>query len=349
MKLHIFNPGHDAALANGNKYFTPPHAARQLMADMGYLPAVWAEDGDAVLVENVDAAREQARHIGRRLHRVSFVAPESLRSLRNIEQICPWGWDSQIVFKLARWGVDRSLMPSDDRLSAIRALSSRATAIKLLPKVSTDEKAWMVESTAEFGEKLSQLGSVVAKEPWSSSGRGVRYITSGTLTPQIENWLSRVIETEGGIAVEPYYNKVVDFGMEFTLQGGECKYVGLSVFNTQNGFYTGNIIAKEELKQWFLTKYVALSELERIRTELLTHLSATFGKAYSGPVGVDMMVYSDAESRLHIHPMVEINLRRTMGHVAISLQKTLIGDSETMNVEYRNNRYKLRITKNKSK
>lgn len=349
MKLHIFNPGHDTALANGSKYFTPPHAARQLMADMGYLPALWADDGDAVLVENAEAARQQARHFRRRLADVLFVEPAELKSIGTICEVLPWGWDAQLAFRLSRWGVDSRLLPSEAQLEAIRRLSSRVTAVRLLPQISTEEKAWMVGSTAEFHEKLIELGRVVAKEPWSSSGRGVRYITRDTLTEAVENWVRRVIATQGGLAVEPYYNKVVDFGMEFCAEEGQVSYRGLSVFTTENGFYTGNLVAREELKEALLARYVSPEILGDIRTSLQRLLGEAISTAYCGPLGVDMMIYADEVSRLHVHPMVEINLRRTMGHAALSLLRTLHGESETMSVEYRNNRYKLRITKNKPK
>ncbi len=39
MTLHVFNPEHDIALAYDNKYFTAPHAGRQLRYDLEYLPA----------------------------------------------------------------------------------------------------------------------------------------------------------------------------------------------------------------------------------------------------------------------------------------------------------------------
>ncbi len=349
MRLHIFNPGHDTALANGSKYFTPPHAARQLMADMGWLPALWADDGDAVLVENAEAAREQARHYRRRLADVLFVEPGGLKSIGNVSEVLPWGWDAELAFRLSRWGVDSRLLPSDAQMEAIRRLSSRTTTIQLLPQISTEEKAWMVESTAEFHEKLDELGRVVAKEPWSSSGRGVRYISRTTLTEAMENWVRRVITTQGGLAVEPYYNKVVDFGMEFCANEGQLSYRGLSVFTTENGFYTGNLVASEEFKRAILSRYVSAEQLDTIRVRLQQLLGEAIGTAYSGPLGVDMMAYADGDSQLHVHPMVEINLRRTMGHAALSLVRTLRGERETMSVEYRNNRYKLRITKNKPK
>jgi len=61
MKLHIFNPGHEIALAEHRKYVTLPHAARQLQHDLSFLPALWADNGDLVLVES--KAYQAARNI----------------------------------------------------------------------------------------------------------------------------------------------------------------------------------------------------------------------------------------------------------------------------------------------
>ena len=63
MILHIFNPEHDLALASNLANFTAPHAGRQLRSDLGFLPALWAEEGDYVFVENVDQARKAWRTV----------------------------------------------------------------------------------------------------------------------------------------------------------------------------------------------------------------------------------------------------------------------------------------------
>ena len=49
-KLHIFNPEHDIALASNLANFTAPHAGRQLRADLGFLPVLWANEGDVPLI-----------------------------------------------------------------------------------------------------------------------------------------------------------------------------------------------------------------------------------------------------------------------------------------------------------
>lgn len=59
----------------------------------------------------------------------------------------------------------------------------------------------------------------------------------------------------------------------------------------------------------------------------------------SGPFGVDMMVVARPEADgFLLHPCVEINLRRTMGHVALTIPRRGV-----MQVAYTDNHYKLRI------
>ena len=56
--------------------------------------------------------------------------------------------------------------------------------------------------------------------------------------------------------------------------------------------------------------------IDEVGTSCTTLLSGR----YTGPFGVDMMVVRHADGAGHsIHPCVELNLRRTMGHVALHL------------------------------
>ena len=56
MKLHIFNPEHDLALAVNQPNYTAPHAGRQLRNDLAFIPALWADEGDFVMVDSIDDA-----------------------------------------------------------------------------------------------------------------------------------------------------------------------------------------------------------------------------------------------------------------------------------------------------
>ena len=65
--LYVFNPEHDIALAANLANFTAPHAGRQLRADLGFLPALWAGKDDVVWVDSVDYAERQYQRLIRRI------------------------------------------------------------------------------------------------------------------------------------------------------------------------------------------------------------------------------------------------------------------------------------------
>ena len=69
MTLHIFNPEHDIALASGLSNFTAPHAGRQLRHDLGFLPALWAGEGDVVLVDDQEWAQRKWQRVVSRIRR----------------------------------------------------------------------------------------------------------------------------------------------------------------------------------------------------------------------------------------------------------------------------------------
>ena len=72
MKLHIFNPEHDIALASNLSNFTAPHAGRQLRSDLGFLPALWAKEGDRILVAHEESATKAFRRVCHRLTKLGF-------------------------------------------------------------------------------------------------------------------------------------------------------------------------------------------------------------------------------------------------------------------------------------
>ena len=154
--------------------------------------------------------------------------------------------------------------------------------------------------------------------------------------------------------IEPLYNKVKDFGMEFRRDAnGRVYYLGLSLFQTQNGAYTGNLLATEAVKRDIMSKYVSLELLDEITARLENELSNMFSvlpkeSAISDiRFGVDMMIVAkdDADGFL-LHPCVEINLRRTMGHVALALSPLDDIKEGNMAITYDSKRYHLKLKYN---
>ena len=347
MKLLVFNPEHDLALAANLSNFTAPHAGRQLRADLGYIPAIWAAAKDRVLVENVEDAEHRFLHL---IHKPfgRFIEKEQIRHY-HFETIDVWGWDLAIRAYLLRWGVEADMMPTMTQIDAIRQLSHRRYAMQLLNSLQmagTIGEACETDQMETIIERLHNGEKIVVKAPWSSSGRGIRFIDDN-LNIYDNGWLCHVIKKQGSVMVEPYYNKVKDFGMEFVSDGcGSVSYIGLSLFQTSNGAYTGNIIASEEEKEVMISRYIPVDLIKIIQQKICIVMGVLLKDRYAGAFGIDMMVVQrDDGDGFLLHPCVEINLRRTMGHVAINLTKHCSELPKLMRIEYSSNIYKIKIDK----
>lgn len=348
MKLHIFNPDHDLALAANLRNFTAPHAGRQLRSDLSYIPAIWADEGDFVLVDDIDNARDKVRHIIGHEEKVEFITKLQLAKVFTdtflIDSIHPWGWNLSLKQELSEIGCPEIMLPTNGNLEKIRTLSSRQWAATHLQK-----NVVFVSNADDLLSIMSQQEKVVIKAPWSSSGRGVRYLTreevkNGLYATSIGKWILNVIDKQGGISVEPYYNKVLDFGMEFELKNGKITYRGLSLFQTVKNAYSGNVLESEEEKMDFLRNYLDTDALYHIQEDMKAKLQPYLKDIYCGPFGIDMMVCSEAGTgKLFINSCVELNLRRTMGHVALDLTERLNKRPHLMRVAFDGNRYHLEV------
>ena len=290
MKVYVFNPENDMALADGRPGYTPPALIRQMRSDLSWLPKWWAEEDDVVW----DGTSP--------LH------------LSPGDEICPWGWSLALVHQLSQAGVDASFLPSADALERLRQLSHRRTAVEALHQQQADGLCGpLLRGESLLCQSIDQLFPVsdtserLFKSPWSSSGRGL--MPSGQ--PAARAWCRRILRQQGSVVAESRLDKLADFGMLFRLDGaGGVEYRGLSLFHTnESGAYTGSWLASEGEKLSWLMQYVPPQVLADVRHWWEQHLTRY---AYRGPLGVDMMLTADGG----ICPCVEVNWRMTMGHVA---------------------------------
>lgn len=349
MLLNIFNPEHDLALAANMPTFTPPHAARQLRYDLSCIASLWADKGSAVLTEDEEKTRREYAKIRSSLSNIGIITHEDISFVKplklaeyQINEVNLWGWDVAIANQLRTNGINENAIPGEQQLQHIRELSHRKTAVDFLPILrdikTTVGKSYICNSLNEVEQLLKHYNAIVIKAPWSSSGRGLRFGFE-TLTGHQNGWVSNVIKNQGSVIVEPYFKKVKDFGMEFNCnKDGSITYCGLSLFGTHNGAYTGNLLATEHKKREILSKYIDLQTLSEVEKSICIHLS-DFIKGYTGPIGIDMMALHNGT----IHPCVEINLRRTMGHVALNISPDDDDIVRVMRIEMINNTYKLKI------
>jgi hypothetical protein len=113
-----------------------------LRHDLGFLPALWAEPGDSVLVEDAELAITslQRMAVAAKKHLGVTVGSEAVlhtgkRQLTGVSAVAPWGWDAALRGRLRRMGIDDGLLPTDEQLREIREMSHRRVAARLLGKL----------------------------------------------------------------------------------------------------------------------------------------------------------------------------------------------------------------------
>lgn len=295
MRIHIFNPENDMALASGSPGYTPPANIRAYRMRHWDLPRQWASPEDLVWDGKTALAH---------LFIDDATAPD----------ICPWGWSPALVHELELAGVPRRLMPDRSWLQKLRQLSSRESSVPVQQSFGIDSR--VCHGVADIVQCAEQWGRVIMKSPWSSSGKGLMQ----TDNPNWQGWAQRILRLQGSVVVERLVDRKQDLALEFWLRSGKAEYMGMNTFITDaHGHFVDNVPGGEQEKRSriadMLCRPESLDEVSIWYAENLPRLAPW----YEGPVGVDMLVTSDGA----LHPCVEINWRMTMGMVEVIKEKGL--------------------------
>lgn len=313
--LYLFNPENDLALANGDRNYVPPAFARKMAEDLSLLP-VWYAKKQAQIYVPIGLEKISQRwmqELG-----LDFTVYNENQPLSKIAQVEPWGWNPMLHEKLKTWGIAREAYPSVEQIAYYRQLSHRKTGLKVLQKLKekTLSSAFLTDSAVHLhtiDELLSYASNhahFVLKEPYSCSGKGLRWIHGAPEKAQL-NWAEKVMKQQDGIIAEPIYTTVIDFAFEFE---ANFSFSSFSCFETLNGIYDGNQLAPNCLLKSKIQSYLKGKQLDALLLELPLILSQELA-SYNGPLGIDAMMVK-TESASICHPCVEINLRRTMGSLA---------------------------------
>lgn len=324
--IYIFNPDTDFALASGSKFYTPPSSVISLRHKMGAIPAIYAPENSAILLldRNDKGRAYDDKEIRKCIEakKIVLLAPEELKQFHDQHpdmHFFPWGWNPAIRHSLLENGAHEDMLPTETDIAHIRRLSHRrltiAANIAAIGKGIASPDALPQEFTDERTAKLFLQENPGAwfKAPWSSSGRGV--INSSELHPEeTMQWIRGTIHRQGSVMGETSAEKKYDFASEWMLSSRHgAAFVGLSVFETSNrGKYKRNIPLPFDAL-WDLFSNNSIVHPETIIGTQREFLKSEVAPFYNGPVGIDMMVGDGGTTR----PFVEINLRMTMGIVAL--------------------------------
>jgi hypothetical protein len=318
--------------------------------DLAFLPLWYAEKGDFVFVEGQDfppfphwlpaGLSPCALPLTRQM------MASGTASLPRLEA-APWGVSRQSLHLFAElkqsYGLDIDIPAWKDghpcltgRQTAARCL---AEVRRLLPDMSFPEAPVFFSHSDDVERYLHRHGGpFVLKAPYSSSGRGLIWLEENSLCESDRNRIKGILRKQGAISLEPRLNRVADFALQFCSDGkGSLSCKGLSVFATnRRGVYQGNRLQSPSALWALLLEYVGEAELLRVSEAVSQALRRIYAHAYAGYLGVDMLIYQAADGAYGIHPCVEVNLRYTMGMIAVRLAGNCLapGVSALFNILY---------------
>ena len=330
-KIHYFNPGHENAVWADSHYYTPPASVCKMMNDLALLPIWYAKDNDYVIMNETHQASRFLLSIPPEIRPSAIPVTPTELTLHDPAEAAPWGLSPRSIrfFETLRTQNDHILVPQWKEL--YKELTGRQTALLCLSKICSsmhDEFAAItLPRFCTTSEEIRQFITAhpppyILKAPYSCSGRGLYRIGTRDLDLQASRWIAGTIKKQGIISIERALDKVCDFAMEFEATGdGQIRFEGLALFNTSSkGTYSSNLLASQATIERHLSTFISTAQLLKVRETVTSVLAELFGFDYRGYLGVDMLIYRK-ENGFALHPCIEINVRYTMGLVALQLNK----------------------------
>lgn len=329
--IHYFNPQNDLALANGSPFFTPPKAATALARAGACLPLWYAAPDDYFLAAVND------RWYRRITTDFGLTAQPTVRPISDCK-VSPWGWSPATRHVLHNMGFDDDELPTPEQVEARRLLSSRVASAPVLTALMHDMPdivAGQPDRSApviarSVGHALRHIadldGRAMLKLPWSNAGRG-QQDTARTTPDELQRRVAGMIARQGAIEITPYYHRKLDFAMLFD----DNHFVGYSLFttDTHGGWLSNTLLPDSEIERIIadtMGRDIDFAAIQDILTRSLTRTARTAD--YDGPTGVDFIIATDNDGNT-LMPPVEINRRRTMGHVAHTIANQILAPGAT--------------------
>ena len=230
---------------------------------------------------------------------------------------------------------------------AMRALYSKGWSTELLQRLldDIDDLEWICDSrvvgevctsTEQVRECLSRLlaaglSQIVIKGPFGAAGQDQIHTTSFEANAGAAKtaWLQRLLRDFGAVVVEPWLAGRIDLSAQFmTTPDRPIHLLGISRFVTDaRGQYLGSFVHQkvagldENARRFLYGEGPDGKRLQHLFEHLGTLIQQQTDEAsYYGPIGVDALVYEDERcGQLKLKPVIEVNPRYTMGHLALKL------------------------------
>jgi hypothetical protein len=286
-QAHITNTNFEAELEGVQKLslielLTKPKFAIQLQ----YLPLLFKEKDEPILVTHQTDEK------------IADVFLIDNYAFSSADTISSWGYSNFIN----EYALQKQAFYQKLDINCVKKVNSKLFSFELGPKL---EGAKLLDEN----EKVPVKG--VLKSAFGFSARGHFHLDQGK---DPSDFLKKEFSKGLKVIYEPWVERILDFSTQWFIdKAGSIDYLGATVLkNSSNGAYLGSITGKEAI---LFGRYLPF--LKEHKEYALDCLKKIKGEGFWGNVGIDSMIYNDCKKNI-LHPIVEINARKTLGYALLS-------------------------------
>lgn len=321
----VYNPTCEMAVRAATVNYHPPQRLMFFEQRMASLMMFLATKNDAVVAEKPsDAILDFWQRKGLDIPQFITHSEAKQRVLQG-QELKPWGLSKEVLYRFG----GRAL--SDTFTDEHRLLLSRISSVNLdkaleqqqLPFwCSQNSRPQLITSADELQQLVFNSNSCVLKNLWSASGRGVTIIDKEEYKKPTFKRYEDSLRIDGAVVYEPLLNRLVDFALLFDIkENGEVVYLGKNFYRSdKSGRFGVELIGQNPLFEYEKNGQLP-SDWEQIVSVAIIKAIETlnWSKIYTGPVGIDSMLYENSRGEVKSRICIEANLRHTMGNVNMAI------------------------------
>ncbi|QJE96345.1 ferritin-like domain-containing protein [Luteolibacter luteus] len=326
--VNWFNPNAESHAMSGR--YQPTKNELSLEQDLEMLVTGWCRKDDVAILRKPPSREHLAE-----LKRAGFDLPElvtiaDLRE-RKLGGLRPWAWSPDASALLKEFAGQMSpRVPWHWREASPAEWFSKVIGIRLEELLGLGEESGTICRTVDEAlaavERCLESGQALAKAAFSHAGRGHKRINSESPEEPTRNWLKNTIAAHGSVIIEPWLERVTDFSALYEMGAkGEVELIGLTVMdNDAAGRFQGSRVSPKWASMLDPEVAAFLHREAKVMKWYQEKIPAALAKllpGYVGPLGVDAMVHRLRDGSLALKHVVELNVRMTMGRVALELLK----------------------------
>eukprot|EP00435_Cladocopium_sp_Y103_P044957 s1833_g12.t2 len=315
-------------------------------ADLGFFVGLQGTEKDYVLVQPVSdgGLSEAAAQRRDALLAWGYGAGHGLPQVVDLptaQQLCsegvewePYCWSEDLAKELQSpcpqmellhgktWAVQRAVQWRQDHAEELRVRSRGGrcgSAVDAGVICSSEEEA--LKAIDDIGPRDA---FIKAELGWAGqSNRISRYSGTPEQRQHFLSWLRARLQ-DGDVLVEPEYQRVLDFSVQFDVLDDGISIFSKNIFRTneRGHFVSTDLSPNVWINSWAHALDTSVSAAEEFADWIAWSIAQCVGRAlqsasYRGPCGVDGFLCAEPEGRLLLQPISDVNPRQTMTRLAV--------------------------------